>query len=196
MRTENGVEYGDLPKFVNYDYVANVARLNAATLASLAAAPAPPANVRILTKELQNDSTLVWDASPGGLATGYEVLWRDTAASDWQHAKDVGNATKATLPMSKDNVFFAVRAVDAKGHRSLGGGAVAGAVTESPRVCLDMRRTSMPWGLSMGLSFPPFTRAVKQLLIANCVIFLLFALFQAIDSTAQIAVLALQPPRP
>lgn len=119
LRTENGVEYGDLPKFVNYDYVANVARLNAATLASLAAAPAPPANVRILTKELQNDSTLVWDASPGGLATAYEVIWRDTTAPEWQHAKDAGSSTKATLPMSKDNVIFAVRAVDAKGHRSL-----------------------------------------------------------------------------
>jgi len=119
VRTENGIEYGDLPKFVNYDYTANVARLNAATLASLAAAPAPPANVRILTKELQNDSTLAWDASPGGLATSYEVLWRDTAAPEWEHAKDVGNVTKATLPMSKDNVIFAVCAVGAKGHRSL-----------------------------------------------------------------------------
>jgi hypothetical protein len=119
LRTENGVEYGDLPKFVDYPYVANVARVNAATLAALASAPAPPANVRILTKELQNDSTLVWDASPGGLAAKYEVLWRDTTASEWQHAKDVGDATKATLPMSKDNVFFAVRAVDGKGHRSL-----------------------------------------------------------------------------
>jgi hypothetical protein len=119
VRTENGVEYGDLPKFVNYEYVADVARLNAATLASLAAAPASPANVRILTKELQNDSTLAWDASPGGLATGYEVLWRDTAAPEWQHAKAVGNVAKATLPMSKDNVIFAVRAVGATGHRSL-----------------------------------------------------------------------------
>ncbi len=119
VRTENGVEYGDLPKFVDYDYVANVARLNAAVLASLATAPAPPANVRVLTKELQNDSTLVWESSPGGLATGYEVLWRDTAAPEWEHAKDVGNVTKATLPISKDNVVFAVRAVDAKGHRSL-----------------------------------------------------------------------------
>lgn len=119
VRTENGVEYGDLPKFVDYDYVANVARLNAAALASLAAAPAAPANVHILTKELQNDSTLAWEPSPGGLATSYEVLWRDTDAGDWPHAKDVGNVTKATLPLSKDNVFFAVRAVDAKGHRSL-----------------------------------------------------------------------------
>ncbi len=119
VRTENGIEYGDLPKFVDYDYTANVARLNAATLASLASAPAPPANVRLLTKELQNDSTVVWDPSPGGLATGYEVLWRDTAAPDWQHAQAVGNVTRATLPLSKDNVVFAVRAVDAKGHRSL-----------------------------------------------------------------------------
>ena len=119
LRTENGIEYGDLPKFVDYDYVANVARLNAATLASLASAPAAPANVRLLTKELQNDSTIVWEPPPGGLATGYEVLWRDTAAPDWQHAQAVGNVTRETLPLSKDNVVFAVRAVDAQGHRSL-----------------------------------------------------------------------------
>ena len=119
VRTENGIEYGDLPKFVDYDYAANVARLNAATLASLASAPAPPANVRLLTKELQNDSTLAWEASAGGRATAYEVLWRDTAAADWQHVKRVGNVTRATLPLSKDNVVFAVRALDARDHRSL-----------------------------------------------------------------------------
>lgn len=119
VRTENGVEYGDLAKFVNYDYVANVARVNAATLASLASAPAPPAKVRVLTKALVNDSTLVWEASPGGLATGYLVLWRDTGAPDWEHAQVFGNVTQATMPLSKDNVIFAVQAVDAKGHRSL-----------------------------------------------------------------------------
>ncbi len=119
VRTENGVEYGDLPKFVDYPYVANVARVNAAALASLAAAPAPPAKVRVLTKALQNDSTLVWEPSPGGLATGYLVLWRDTGAPDWEHAQMLGNATQATLPVSKDNVVFAVQATDAKGHRSL-----------------------------------------------------------------------------
>ncbi len=119
VRTENGVQYGDLPKFVDYDYTANVARLNAATLASLAAAPAPPADVHLLTKALQNDSTLEWKPSPGGLATGYEVLWRDTTVPEWQHVQLVGNATKATIAVSKDNVIFAVRSVDAKGHRSL-----------------------------------------------------------------------------
>ena len=117
IRTEKGIEYGDLPKFVDFDYVANVARLNAGTLASLAAAPAPPGNVRILTKELQNDSTLTWQASP--LASAYEVLWRATTDSEWNHSKEVGNVTHVTLPQSKDNVIFAVRAIDKDGHRSL-----------------------------------------------------------------------------
>jgi len=117
VRNENGAEYGDLPKFVDYDYVAHVARLNAATLASLAAAPGPPANVHILVKDLENDSTLTWDASPG--ATAYEVLWRATTSPEWEHAQNFGGATRATLKLSKDNVIFAVRAVDAAGHRSL-----------------------------------------------------------------------------
>jgi peptidase M28-like protein len=117
VRTENGIEYGDLPKFVNFDYVANVARLNAATLASLAFAPAPPAKVRLQTKQLENDSTLAWEASPGNAS--YEVLWRDTASPQWEHVQPVGNVTRATLPLSKDNVIFAVRSVDRAGHRSL-----------------------------------------------------------------------------
>ncbi|MGA7694263.1 MAG: M28 family metallopeptidase [Candidatus Sulfotelmatobacter sp.] len=119
VRTENGIEYGDLTKFVDFDYVAHVARLNAATLASLASAPAPPANVHLLAKDLENDSTLTWEAAPGGLATGYEVLWRETTAPEWEYVQKVGNVTRTTLKLSKDNVIFAVRAVDAQGHRSL-----------------------------------------------------------------------------
>jgi hypothetical protein len=119
IRTENGIEYGDLPKFVDYDYVAHVARLNAATLASLASAPAPPANVHLLTKNLENNSTLTWEASPGSRAAEYEVLWRATTSPEWEYVQKVGTATRATLQLSKDNVIFAVRAVDAQGHRSL-----------------------------------------------------------------------------
>jgi hypothetical protein len=119
VRTESGVEYGDLPKFVNFDYVAQVARLNAATLASLAAAPAPPANVHLLTRELQNDSTITWNPSPDGRAASYEVIWRATSAPEWEEVKKVGDTTRATLPESKDNVIFAVRAVDKSGHPSL-----------------------------------------------------------------------------
>ena len=117
VRTENGVEYGDLLKFVNFDYVANVARLNAATLASLASAPASPGRVRLQTKQLENDSTLTWEASPG--AVSYQVLWRDTASPEWEHVQTVGDVTRASLPFSKDNVIFAIRALDGKGHPSL-----------------------------------------------------------------------------
>lgn len=118
VRTEKGVQYGDLPQFVDFDYVAGVARVNAATLASLASAPAPPQNVRLITKELVNDSTIKWDAPPDGRATSYEVLWRATSAPDWEHSQTIQNATKATVPVSKDNVIFAVQAVDETGHRS------------------------------------------------------------------------------
>jgi hypothetical protein len=116
-RSENGIEYGDLPKFVDYDYVGHVARLNAATLASLAAAPAPPANVKMVTKNLDNDTTLTWEASTG--AATYEVLWRSTSAPDWEYVQTITNGARATLRVSKDNEIFAVRAVDAGGHRSL-----------------------------------------------------------------------------
>lgn len=117
VRTENGIEYGDLPKYVDFDYVANVARVNAATLASLAAAPGPPQNVKIETKQLVNDSTLHWDAPSDSRASRYVVLWRVTSAPDWENSQAV-SATRITLPVSKDNVIFAVQSVDGAGHRS------------------------------------------------------------------------------
>lgn len=123
VRTENGVEYGDLLKFVDFHYVASVARLNAATMATLAAAPPPPTDVRIETRNLDNNSTLKWhdgDGTPTG--TRYEVVWRETAAPDWQRFAPVPESSgehSITLPVSKDNVIFGVRAVDAAGHRSL-----------------------------------------------------------------------------
>jgi hypothetical protein len=118
VRTENGIEYGDLPKFVDFDYVANVARLNAATLAALASSPAPPMEVRLLTKQLENDSKMEWKPAAG--AAAYEVLWRKTTDADFSDENVTRTAeTKVDLPDSKDNVIFGVRSVDAKGHRSL-----------------------------------------------------------------------------
>jgi Peptidase family M28 len=116
-RTESGTEYGDLPKFVDFDYIAAVARLNASVMASLASAPAPPTKVYLRTKQLENDSTLTWDACAA--AAGYEILWRQTSSADWEHVQSAGNQTRITLPESKDNVIFAVRAFDSLGHRSL-----------------------------------------------------------------------------
>ena len=118
VRTENGIEYGDLPKFVDFNYVANVARLNAATLAALASAPAPPSDVRLLTKQLENDSKIQWKPAAG--ATAYEVLWRATNDADFSDNNLMRTTeTSVDVPDSKDNVIFGVRSTDAKGHKSL-----------------------------------------------------------------------------
>ncbi len=119
LRTENGIEYGDLAKFVDYDYVANVARLNAATLATLASAPTPPEDVKISTRNLDNNTTLHWKAAEGASSRSYEIVWRETSAAEWQRFAEAGKAGTITLPISKDDVIFGVRSVDAAGHRSL-----------------------------------------------------------------------------
>jgi hypothetical protein len=119
VRVENGVQYGDLLPYVDFSYVAKVAKLNAAVLASLANAPSEPQHVRLLTKNLDNNSELAWDASafaPPG--TTYEVLWRATGDLLWTHAASAGSATHLTLNVSKDNVLFGVRAI-VNGHASL-----------------------------------------------------------------------------
>lgn len=118
VRVENGRQYGDLVEFCDFAYIANVARVNLAALACLARAPAPPADVRIITTKLTNDTTLRWTANAEPDLSGYEVVWRDTASPVWHERKAVGNVTEVTLPISKDNVVFGVRAVDQEGHRS------------------------------------------------------------------------------
>lgn len=117
VRTENGIEYGDLPKFVDFDYVARVARLNIATAAALASAPAAPAQVRIDAKKLENDTSLSWEPVAG--ATSYDVLWRDTESPVWERSQSVVSKTAVTVSESKDNVIFGVRAVGADGQKSL-----------------------------------------------------------------------------
>ena len=118
VRVENGIQYGDLPQFVDFDYVANVARVNAASLAMLASAPARPKNVT-MTTGLSTDTDLKWDANKEPDVAGYEVVWRDTTAATWTNSRPVGNVVAYTLKgMSKDNYFFGVRALDRQGNRS------------------------------------------------------------------------------
>jgi hypothetical protein len=119
LRTENGKVYGDLTDFVDYDYTAKVAKVNAAALATLALAPAAPAGVKVRTDKLVNDSTLVWQANPEPDVAGYRIVWRETTAAGWQGSKFVGNVTEATVNLSKDNVFFGVQAVDKDGNVSV-----------------------------------------------------------------------------
>jgi hypothetical protein len=119
VRVENGIQYGDLPEFDDFAYIANVARVNAAALASLALAPARPKTVGILTRRLTNDTDLQWTANTEPDLAGYEVVWRETTSPVWTNSLRVGNVTSFTAKgMSKDNFFFGVRAVDRQGNRS------------------------------------------------------------------------------
>jgi hypothetical protein len=119
VRIENGIQYGDLPEFVDFAYVAQVARVNAAALSTLALAPAAPKNVGIVTKRLTNDTDLQWDANKEPDLAGYEIVWRETTSPVWTNARNVGNVTSYTVKgMSKDNYFFGIRAVDRDGNRS------------------------------------------------------------------------------
>jgi hypothetical protein len=117
VRFEQGVDYGDTAEHVDAAYLAGVARVNAAVLVHLADAPEPPPDARVVA-ELSNDALLRWSPSHDEDAAGYEVLWRATTSATWEGARDVGRATEARLPMSKDDLFFGVRARDTAGYRS------------------------------------------------------------------------------
>ena len=119
----NGVQFGDLLEFVDFDYVARVAKVNAAVMWALATGPSTPKNVQIHTTPPVdfagiNTTTLAWNANPEPDLAGYQVVMRETTSPDWTDTSDVGNVTTVTLNISKDNVQFGVRAVDQAGRRS------------------------------------------------------------------------------
>lgn len=119
LRESDGHRYGDLPDYVDFDYVARVARANAAALASLARAPAAPARVVLDTQSLSNDTRLTWEVSPEQNVAGYRVVWRETTSPVWQHQRDAGKARELTLKgISKDDYLFGVIALDAEGNES------------------------------------------------------------------------------
>ena len=117
VRVENGVQYGDLLQYIDFDYLARATQANVATLAALALGPQAPPNAQLLLKHLGYDSTLRW--SPAAGAASYEIVWRPTTAADWEYAKNVGNVTEATVPVSKDDYVLGVCSVDAHGLRSV-----------------------------------------------------------------------------
>lgn len=113
VRKEDGVQYGDLPQYVDFNYLARVTKMNVAALAALAMGPDQPVQAQLVTQHLTNDSTLRWKPAPG--ASQYEVVWRETTSPVWQYAKNVGNSLEATVPVSKDNYILGVRAMDENG---------------------------------------------------------------------------------
>ena len=120
VRRENGVQFGDLPEFVDFDYAADVARVNAAALASLALGPSAPREVLMENLFLENNTSFRWNANPEPDVVGYRVVWRETTAPFWQKSEDFGNVTRATvIGVSKDNVVFGLQAIDKSGNVSV-----------------------------------------------------------------------------
>jgi hypothetical protein len=120
VRVENGMRYGDTIDGVDFDYLAQVTRLNVVSMAAMARAPAPPSGVTI-EGAVSPHTTLRWKAVPG--AAAYRVWWRDTTAAQWTHSRDVpatpGEAQSAMLRnITIDDWFFGVSAVSADGHES------------------------------------------------------------------------------
>lgn len=118
VRMENGIQYGDLPEFMDFEYLRKNTCMNLCNLANLAKAPSMPQEVKVETKKLTNFTNLTWKAPKSGTANGYYVLIRETTSPVWQK-KIFTTDTRADLPYSKDNYFFAVQATSAEGNESL-----------------------------------------------------------------------------
>lgn len=118
VRTENNKFYGDTIEFVDFDYVANVTKINAASLAKLALAPTRPKNV-VLANRLGNDTELKWEMGAETDLAGYEIVWRETTSPVWTNSIYINKVTDYLIKnMSKDNYFFGIRAVDKDGNKS------------------------------------------------------------------------------
>lgn len=118
VRKEKGVQYGDLPGFVDFEYLRKNTALNLANLANLAKAPSVPEEVKVEVRNLSNSTTLSWQQPKAGKVKGYYILMRETTSPVWQK-KIFTTENEATLPYSKDNYFFAVQSVNESGNESL-----------------------------------------------------------------------------
>ncbi len=118
VRIENGIQYGDLPEFIDFEYLRKNTAINLSNLANLAKAPAIPEEVKIDVKKLGNTSYLYWKKPKSGKAAGYYILIRETTSAVWQK-KIYTEGLEIMLPYSKDNYFFAVQSVNEEGNESL-----------------------------------------------------------------------------
>jgi len=118
VRMENGIQYGDLPEFMDFEYLRKNTCMNLCNLANLAKSPSMPQDVKVDTRKLTNYTNLIWAAPKTGKVKGYNVLMRETTSPVWQK-KIFTTDTKMDLPYSKDNYFFAVQSVSEDGNEGL-----------------------------------------------------------------------------
>jgi Peptidase family M28 len=120
VRVENGVQFGDLPQFLDYRYIAHVAQINGAALAALANGPAAPSGVKVEAATLSVDTQLEWQPNAEPDLAGYQIVYRDTTEPTWTNTINVGNVTSFTVKgITKDNFLFGVRAIDRDGNKSV-----------------------------------------------------------------------------
>ena len=118
VRVENGIQYGDLIEFMDFEYLRKNTAMNLCNLANLAKAPSVPTDVRVETRKLTNYTNLVWKNPKSGTAKGFYVLMRETTSPVWQK-KIFTTELKMDLPYSKDNYFFGVQSIGVDGNESL-----------------------------------------------------------------------------
>lgn len=118
VRMENGIQYGDLPEFMDFEYLRKNTAMNLSNLANLAKSPAMPTEVKVETRRLTNYTSLTWKAGKSGKVKGYYVLIRETTSPVWQK-KIFTVSNSIELPYSKDNYFFGIQSVSADGNESL-----------------------------------------------------------------------------
>ena len=119
VREEDGVKFGDVIEMVDFPYIAQVARVNAAAMASMALAPASPSDVSFKSSRQEYNTTLTWKPNAEPDVSGYRVVWRETYQPFWQRGVNVGNVAEYVMKgLSKDDYFFAVQAIDKDGNAS------------------------------------------------------------------------------
>jgi len=150
VRVENGVHYGDVISGVDFDYLANVTRLDAVTMASLAMAPPPPSGL-FVKGAVAYDTTLAWQPSPG--AASYNAWWRETTAPQWQHLQQAGDADSVVLKnIILDDFFFGVSAVSRDGWESpVEFPGFAGSFARSPKLGADGKPTNERYPSASGV---------------------------------------------
>lgn len=118
VRMENGIRYGDLPEYMDFEYLRKNTAMNLACLANLSKAPSMPREVKVETRRLTNLTILNWQAPAHGKVKGYYVMMRETTSPTWQR-KIFTTSTNMELPYSKDNYFFAVQSIGEDNNESL-----------------------------------------------------------------------------
>ena len=118
IRTEDGIDYGDVLSAVNFEYAAKLTAVNAINLAALAWAP-PAVKEFSIGGIVEADVKFRWKKVEDSNRVGYKIYWRDTTSPTWDHSRFVGDVEEATLEgIVIDNFFFGIATVGKNGLES------------------------------------------------------------------------------